>query len=311
MNPLIFIVGCDRSGTTLLRLMLNQHPKLYIPSESGFIPKLAHKRDEYGDFTQPYQRWFFIRDLQVSRATSMSSSFSIFGLSLEEADNALATTAPMSYPNAVSTLFRAAAQKKGKECWGDKTPKYIFDMNHLTDLFPKAKFVHVIRDGRDVASSIIKLGWRNSFLQAADYWQERVQAGMLAGSILGKNKYYELRYEDLITNPDQALKSLCTWLDLEFVPQLLSHHESATEHVTNWKGHEMVKKPIDSSKVSLWKRSLSRPQIADFESIGGTLLRELGYEVTNLKVSYWVRAPRLITSIIKKYIKQKISYTKF
>ena len=299
MKAPIFIVGCDRSGTTLLRLILNRHPTLHIPNESGFLPKLSNNERSYGDFTQPHQRWFFIRDLQTIQSTSRRDAFSIFDLTHEQAETALREAAPTSYSGASAALYTASARKYGKCRWGDKTPQYIFHTPWLTKTFPNAKFVHIIRDGRDVAASILQLGWRPSFLKAADYWQERVSAGIESGKALGPERYYEVRYEHLITNSEATVNDLCLWLDLDFMPQMLLHYDTAADYVSDWKGHAMVRKPIDPSKVAAWEMSLSSRQIADIESVAGDLLAKLGYTITGAKIPFWLKLFRVIMKSLR------------
>lgn len=303
MEQLIFIVGCDRSGTTLLRLMLNQSPVLHIPRETAFLPKLRKQQELYGDFTQPYQRWFFIRDLQTYKATSKSFSFPVFELTLEEAEAALAATAPTDYPGATASLFQASANKKGKNLWGDKTPRYVLEIPWLAEAFPSAKFIHIIRDGRDVGASIIKAGWENSFLKAAYYWQTRVKFGIEAGSTLGTNRYYEIRYEKLVLDPEKTIKDLCSWLKLEYTPMMLKYYENASDYVINWQGNTLVNKPPNPSRVSAWKTHLSQHQIADFESVAGELLQELGYEVTGAKVPFYLTSTRALMQKLKSNLK--------
>ena len=305
MEAPIFIVGCDRSGTTLLRIMLNQSPILHVPNESGFLTKFRNQQGVYGDFTQPYQRWFFIRDLQTNKATSKTFSFQIFKLTLEEAEAALAEAAPTDYIGAASALFRASAHKHGKQQWGDKTPRHVLHIPWLAEAFPQAKFVQVIRDGRDVAISLLKAGWVSSFLQAAHHWQERVEAGRTAGSALGQDRYYELRYEQLVMHPEETLKALCSWLGLEYIPQMERYYENAADYIiTNWHLHEMVTKPVDSSRAHAWKQKLSRGEIADFESVAGDLLRKLGYEVSGATVPFWLRGSRSAVQSLKPHLKK-------
>lgn len=86
--PPLFIVGCDRSGTTLLRLMLTQSSELHITQESGFLDKFSDRHTAYGDFTQAHERWFFIRDLQTNQATSRTRTFPAFDLTIHEAESA-------------------------------------------------------------------------------------------------------------------------------------------------------------------------------------------------------------------------------
>lgn len=305
MQAPIFIVGCDRSGTTLLRLMLNQSPVLHIPNESGFLTKLWNQQDVYGDFVKPYQRWFFIRDLQTNKATSKTFSFQIFKLTSEEAEAALAEAAPTNYLGAASAIFSAAAAKQGKQQWGDKTPRQVMHIPWLAEAFPQSKFVHVIRDGRDVATSLLKAGWVSSFLEAAHRWRERVEAGRTTGKALGRERYYELRYEHLVMQPEETLKSLCGWLGLEYVPQMKCYYENAADYIiTNWQLHEMATKPIDPSRAYTWKQNLARREIADFESVAGDLLRELDYEVSGAKVQFWLRGIRLGIQSLKPHLKK-------
>lgn len=303
MEQPIFIVGCGRSGTTLLRLMLNQSPVLHIPRETVFLPELRKQEELYGDFSKPYQRWFFIRDLQTYKATSKSFSFPVFELTLEEAEAALAETAPTDYPGATASLFQAAARKKGKQYWGDKTPRYVLEVPWLSEAFPDAKFVHIIRDGRDVAASMIKAGWVNSFLKAGCYWQTRVKFGTEAGSVLGTHRYYEIRYEQLVIYPEKTLKDLCSWLNLEYTPMMLQFYEEASDYVISWKGNTLIKTPINPSRVCAWKTELSQGQIADFESVAGELLEELGYEVTGAKVPFYLRTTRSLMEKLKSNLK--------
>ena len=307
MKAPIFIVGCERSGTTLLRFMLVQSPVLHIPGESWFLPQLRDQQEVYGDFTKPYQRWFFIRDLQTNKATSQTFSFSIFKLTLEEAEAALAEAAPTTYPGAASALFRASAHKHGKQRWGDKTPRHVLHISWFAEAFPNAKFVHVTRDGRDVAISLLKAGWVSSFLQAAHHWQERVEIGISAGSALGKDRYYELHYEQLVMTPEETLKNLCNWLELEYTPQMLQQHESANTQISrDWHLHEMVAKPVDSSRVQAWKQKLSRREVADFEGVAGDLLKKLGYEVSGVTLPFWLRSSRSVIGRLKPHLKKTI-----
>ena len=304
MESPIFIVGCERSGNTLLRLILNQSPVLYIPSESGFLDQLRKQQELYGDFTELHQRWFFIRDLQTNKATSKTHSFPIFKLTLEEAEVAIAETAPTNYSGAAFALFQAATRKQGKQYWGDKTPRYIFDIPWLAEAFPQAKFIHIIRDGRDVASSLIKAGWVNNFVKAAYYWQKKVEAGISARKILEKRRYYELNYEQLVMYPEETVKDLCNWLRLEYVPSMLQQNKNATNYISgDWHLHEMLAKPIDPSRAYAWKQQLFSRQVADFESVAGELLKELGYEVTGVKVPFYLRTTRSLMEKLKSNLR--------
>jgi hypothetical protein len=302
MKSPVFIVGCDRSGTTLLRLMLNQSSELYITPETKFLIPLQENQAIYGDFTQPYQRYFFIRDLQTNPATSKTFTFAVLGLTIAEAESALAQAAPTDFAGAAEAIFTTVAQKKHKQRWGDKTPHQIQNISFLAEAFASAKFVHIIRDGRGVAVSIRKAGWHGGKIsKIAQYWQQQVNAGISAGKTLDSSRYYEVFYEQLLQQPEVTLRDLCDWLYLEYTPQMLKYYHDASsniqpEHINLF---ELNQKPIDASRAYAWKYQLSKQDLADFESLAGNLLQKLGYELDGAKISLWIRLIR----IVKQYFK--------
>jgi len=293
-EPPVFIVGCSRSGTTLLRLMLTQHSRLHIPPESEFLLSLHDSTDHYGDFSEPHQRWFFIRDLQTTEVSMGAYAFPIFDLSIHEAEAALADRAPTDFAGAADALFHASAQKHGKQRWGDKTPHYVRHIKWLSEAFPDSQFVHMIRDGRDVARSRVEAGFTVSTRRSARHWNEEVQAGRRAGKRLPARRYRELFYENLVRNPESVLREVCDWLNLEFTDALFAFDESGDASVPDEHAHlhEKLNAPVDPSRAQAWKDSLSSREIADVEAEAGDLLRELGYEPTGARVPLWLRGLR-------------------
>lgn len=293
MRP-IFIVGCDRSGTTLLRLMLDRSPDLHIPAESGFLPELVSRADEYGDFTTIRGRSFFIRDLQHHAATSKTKTFDIFGLTVEEADEAIAAAAPTSYSGAAAALFQAAAAKQGKPRWGDKTPRYVLHLGWLAEAFPRSRMVHIIRDPRDVTRSIRRVGWTTGYRGAAEFWRDRVTAGLRSGRPLGPDRYREVRYEALVRDAPTELDRLCDWLEIEYSPEMLRFFEHSREAIPTQHSElfPLAKKPVDASRAGAWRDSMDRQAVADVEEVAGELMRELGYEVSGAKPRLWAQGVR-------------------
>src|SRR5262249_20192115 len=148
----IFIVGCPRSGTALLRDLLRSHPRLSFPGESHFIPALYRG---YGDPNNE-------REACALASRILESAWvKAWGLALEPS----AFAGERSYAKIVSRIFEAWAEKERKPRWGDKTPRYVVEIPLLMKLFPDAKILHIIRDGRDVALSWISAGFgpRNVF----------------------------------------------------------------------------------------------------------------------------------------------------
>lgn len=290
----VFIVGCDRSGTTLLRLMLNTGPDLYIPAESRFFGRLQTFQHDYGDFTQTTQRYFFIRDLQRNQATKKTDSFSIFNLPPGEAEAAIQAYAPTNLAGATTALYRAAAHAQGKLRWGDKTPRYIEEIDLLAEAFPKAQFVHVIRDGRDVAISIRRAGWVGNIPQIAEYWKQLVLTGQKSGCQLGPGRYREIRYEQLVTHPEAILKDLCSWLNLQYTPSMLEYHRQSEASIPQVHADlfKLTKQPVNASRVGKWRVELKESEIFDFENIAGDLLNDLGYELSGKQFSLKTRLHR-------------------
>ena len=290
----LFIVGCDRSGTTLLRLMITNHPQFHILHETGFLHTLQDRSDVYGSFTAPRQRWYFIRDLQTHRATSETYSFSAFGLTDQEAEAALADAAPLDFAGATEALFEASASKRNASRWGDKTPRYVLHVPWLAGAYPDAQFLHIIRDGRDVAASIRRAGWEKSLRSAAQTWRTRAGEGHEAGSTLSSDRYKEVRYESLVSAPEETLRSLCDWLDLSYSPEMFNFHEHSESCLPDAHEdlYEKTHQPIDSSRAQAWKDSLHSREVADVEAEAGDLLREFGYELTGARVPLWLRGLR-------------------
>ena len=296
MKSPVFIVGCDRSGTTLLRLMLNQSSEIYITPETKFLIPLQ-EQTIYGDFTQPAQRYFFIRDLQTNRATSKTFTFSVLGLTIAEAETALAQAAPTDFTGAAEAIFTAVARKHNKQRWGDKTPHQVQNISSLAKMFPNAQFIHMIRDGRGAAVSIRKAGWHNgNLLKIAQYWQKQVNAGIKAGRALDSSRYYEVYYEKLLTQPEVTLRDLCNWLHLEYTPQMLEYYRDANSNIQpeHQELFKLNQKPIDAGRIDAWKSQLSEQDTADFESIAANMLQKLGYELDGAKIAPEIKLTRAL-----------------
>jgi len=279
----VFVVGCDRSGTTLLRLLLTYNPGLHMLGETNFIDRLWLRREDYGDFAHPRQRWFFIRDLMTNQATSRNTTFLRFCLSCEETEAAIAEAAPTNYAGACDAVFRASARKAGKNRWGDKSPAQVNCTGLLCELFPGAKIIHIVRDARACVSSMRNAGWRNGNIEElAKYYVDRVTAGLKAGASLGKEAYREVRYETLVELPEATLRWLCAWIELEYSPEMLEFYKYADEHHPT--RHDdprglarLVDQPIGTYRVDAWKQELSDTEVAQIESVAGQVLRKLGY----------------------------------
>lgn len=284
-KPPIFVVGCDRSGTTLFSIALNRLEGLHMTLESGFIPSLASQNDTYGDFTQARQRWYLIRDLQRWQATSKTYAFDVLDVTEDEAERALAECSPTDYAGAVDALFSASASKFEKSRWGNKTPGYVEEIDAIHALFPNAQFIHLLRDPRDVASSLIKAGWFDSYYGAAHRWQKRVSTGLQQGRRLPDDQYLEVKYECLLQDPEMTMRKVCDWISEPFSPHILETQEVGTAAVAD--AHEnlfpLLNKPIDPSRAYNWRQSLTYLDVAEVEQVTRSLMQRVGYPTSNIR----------------------------
>lgn len=274
--------------------MINQHPAFAIPQETGFLPELSAKADDYGDFSTEWGRHAFIRDLQWTQATSKTIAFDCFGVNEEQAADLLQAAAPCDYPTAAAALFQDFADRRGKQRWGDKTPRNILSVGWLSEVYPKSRFLHIIRDARDVAASLCKAGWHATLFRAARFWKDRVEAGRLAGSVLPPDRYLELKYEDLLIAPQASLQGVAEWLGVGYEPAMLQYYRDADTQIPSQHADlfELLDKPIDKSRAYAWKPSMKGRDVAEVERVAGPLLAELGYEVTGAKPSIALRMIR-------------------
>ena len=277
--PFPFFVGCGRSGTTLVRALVDAHPDMAIPPESHFVVAEAPRRGAAFDPAG------FVATLAAS------DRFGLWGLDRDAVAAAVAA-APGGYPAAVRAVFGLWADRAGKPRYGDKTPGYVVHVPVIAGLFPEAVIVHVIRDGRDVAASFVELGWAASAEEAARHWALRVRRGRRAGRELGAGRYHELRYEDLVADPEAALRAVCAAIDLTFVEAMLDHRPGAAEVLRTTSHpdyHRHLAEPVRAG-VRDWRHDLTPSQQARVDLVAGPLLAELGYPPADARPSAADRA---------------------
>jgi hypothetical protein len=284
--PPIFVVGCPRSGTTLLRLMLDAHPSLAIPPESHFIPLVARVRSRYqqpSGFDAEHMAADVMRGLR----------FQDWGLPAEDVRRAIRERRPTTLAAAIECFFVAYADAHGAARWGDKTPGYSIELPLISELFPEAVFVHLIRDGRNVALSLMEVPRPpRSFAEAAQVWRYRVSKGRADGAALGERRYLELRYEALVDDPESALKQICSVASLEYTPAMLDYHRedpAASVPERNWGHHRNLASP-PTPGLRDWRERMSDAEQELFEAVAGDELSELGYERRFPRVGAGVRA---------------------
>jgi len=284
MKPPIFIIGCGRSGTTLLRELINQCEDIFVLKESAFIPYLYKQRKDYGDFSTAEYRERFISDLKSFKRTSKDTAIDIFEMNEDQLKEKLEEVAPTNYTGALHKLFEATARNNNAVYWGDKTPLYTSYIPLISELFPNARIIHLIRDPRDVSKSIKSAGWSPTIKGAAKIWKKQVSKG-LEGRKLDIN-YYEMKCESLLINPTKELDKLFDWLGIECEENLVEKYEKRGKGVDqNFKTmRELIGKPIQKSRAYSWKKNMKIADIAEVESVAEAEIKKVGYEITNYEV---------------------------
>ena len=286
--PAPFVVGLTRSGTTLLRMMLDAHPLLAVPPETHFVPDLIKAaRAEQGT------------DGMLAAMTS-NRTWEDFGIDEAEIRGRLDAVPAGDAAGAVRAFFEAYAEKQGKPRWGDKTPAYMLSVQRIGRTLPESRFIHLIRDGRDVALSQTAraLNEQPPAAEQAARWVKRIRKSREQAAALKGARYVEARYEDLVRDPEATLRRICEFVDLPWDEAMLSYHERAAERLTEMAGtlraegthaeqeagyrianHAPTTKPPDPAKLDKWRREMSAGDLTAYDAVAGELLAELGYEV--------------------------------
>jgi len=155
----------------------------------------------------------------------------------------------------------------------------VLHVEYLAEMFPEARFIHLIRDGRNVTLSNLELDWGpESVWEGAVYWKRFVNEGRRAGAKLGPERYLELRYEDVVENPEHHVRMMCDFVKLEFDPVMLRYFER-TERISGAKEshHQNLSRP-PTKGLRDWRQQMSRKDVELFEVLAGDLLSEMGYE---------------------------------
>ncbi len=270
----IFLVGCPRSGTTLLSVMLHAHPRIAMPPETRFLLPVYRNRLEFGDLTDARNR----RRL-AQRITGKGSRFGDLGLDRAAVVEQI-VAAPPTIGSAAGTVWREFARSRGKARWGEKRPSYWRDLNLILRLFPTAQVIHLVRDGRSCVASSKKVDW----------WQTGVYGAMANWTLADRelrrfarrapaDTYHRLRYEDLLADPDRELGVLCDFLGERFDEAMLDHASAADDIVPARKSwHARTRGELDPRRVAAWRRTLDPAEIGLFEAVAGRALRRNGYE---------------------------------
>jgi Sulfotransferase family len=284
-GPAPFVCGVTRSGTTLVRLMLDSHPDLAIPGETHWVPKLIkaverskQSGDDLADLVIDHKRW------------------GDFHLDADELRARIGAIDPPNAADAIRAFYLLYAEREGKARYGDKTPGYVQEMPRIQRVLPEARFVHIIRDGRDVSLSHLRMNWGpETYAESAKLWRNRIRKARKQAPRV--NHYMEIHFEELVADTEGVLRRVCDFIELDFDPVMLDYHERAEGRLkekarelprknrppqpaeARLESHRLAKEPPRSDRVGMWRERMTPEEIAEYEAVAGDMLVELGYEL--------------------------------
>jgi Sulfotransferase family len=282
-NPCLFVVGCARSGTTLLQRMLDAHPQLAVSNDPHFIHEGLRKS---GGRDVPLTPELVERVLACPTLRRL-------GLSDDEVRRASAGA--RTYGNFVGAIYTTFASKRGKQLAGEKTARYVRYLPLLGAIFPWAKTLHIIRDGRDVALSTLdwaradrgpgryRLWEEQPIAVCALSWRWHVTTGQRDGAARGPLLHREARYEDLVADPERTMRRIALFLELPFSPEMVTYHRGRAGDASGSTSKDRWLPP--TAGLRDWRRQMAPRDVELFEAIAGDALAALGYEVVNERIS--------------------------
>jgi hypothetical protein len=286
VNPYLFIVGCPRSGTTLLQRLVDAHPNVAVTPETHWIPRWFDQRPRKGITPDGLATKKFLRKL-ISHPRFLE-----LGINPGVVRKMIKGNLQAPYDRLVCSLYDLYGQRRGKPIVGDKTPGYARDLPTLHLLWPAARFVHLIRDGRDVCLSI--LNWERARSWTADdgaarfrtwsldpvgtaalWWEWHVRLAREAVEQFGSEFYFELRYEFLVAHATGQCQALCEFLGVPYDDQMVQSYQArATTGLDQDPKHPWI--PITPG-LRDWETQMSPEDVERFEAFAGAMLDELGY----------------------------------
>ena len=316
----IFIVGCERSGTTMLRLLLNEHSNIALPPQTKFSRKLYKRRMLFGDLNNG-ENIDKIIEWMLQRETNTK----LIDLKLDSSHLRELWANCTTLGEITGTVFQQYSETRHKPRWGDKRPYYIRYIPQLIKLYPDARIIHIIRDGRDCVASLKKMPWwRKNVMYSMLNWRHSIRMGSLAARVY-KNQFMEVRYEDIIRQPEAQLSKICDFLNEPYEPEMLTFHLSAEKNIPEYKKewHYKTYEPLSEEFIGKGKEQLSENELKTLEWSAGRELSLWNYSVdkihTTPSVKYykeWVKfyanvfAERAIDRLIDIFYYHPIAYKK-
>lgn len=285
--PAPFIIGFPRSGTTLLRLMLDAHPELAIPPETHLCQV----------FGKPYATGVLTPEIRIDLLGTLVSSARWADLhierhSLESAIEGIPDGQPVG--EAIACLWNTYAAKFGKTRWGDKSPSHMMCVTAIAHALPQARFIHIVRDPRDVVCSMREVWFAQgrTVSAIAQDWVNRLTMFQV-DALQFPARLMVLRYEDLVTQPAEWVRQICNFINLSFDAKQLDFFERAPERMSELSElrtaagttsaaarrsiHALTARETTGERIGRWRKDLSSDDVKAIEEIVSPTARVFRY----------------------------------
>jgi hypothetical protein len=272
---LFFVIGCGRSGTTLLQVMLDSHSEVVMPNETHF----------YSSFTREIRNVAVTSENLEESVDKMLDFEHIRPMNLDRDEVIrLARAGDPGWDVIFLAILTAFRQQRGGRRVGEKTPAHYQALWHLYDAFPEARFINLIRDPRAVVDSFMKAPFYRNFgknpMHAIHSWRMAIDQHQIASSRADSRRYTSVRYEDLVERPREELTRICQFLDLPFEESMLEFHHREHSGFLSGESHKQgTFKPVYTDSTVKWRKSLLPAQVGIIEGILGSRMEALGYKL--------------------------------
>ena len=277
--PIFFIVGRERSGTTLLQTILDNHPNIIIPTEAQFIRHLYNKYHKIKYWDELLIK-SFCNDLLDE------NYIQLWKLDKDKLfDNLITLKGECSFATICKAIYFCSVSAIGKDkiiLLGDKNPPYSLFIKELLSVFPTAKFIYITRDYRDHIVSMVDSHFDSHTISTLAYRWKYYNANILKNKNLYPSSFYHIRYENLVQNPEEEIKKITSFLNVSFAEELLNNSKRAKFYDENklliTKHHEQLLKPISTQKINVWEKRLKDSEVKTAEFVTGKFAEQFGYK---------------------------------
>ena len=267
--------GFERSGTTLLSMMTGAHADLAVPlSVTGLWYRYARRLDDYQQLSTRQDLERLVDDLLAEERIGLLDAHF-------QREAVLDDLPPGDFAAVIRRFHEIYAAQQGKTHWGNLDIATLTNMDVTNRLFPDARFIHIVRDGRDVALSHETYVWgAATTLDCAEQWLHEVRLNLKMGAMIGSERYLVIRYEDLILEAEQTLRRICDFIGVPYSEAMLSYPGMVDQKIPDSRRFlwPVLNQPPDKSKVHVWRNRMGKNKRMVFEGIANGLLKELGYD---------------------------------